>query len=151
MSSDSAPPQKPLLKNPYLYTSSLAFVILLYVCWIFFSRWDQNREFRRKAQQERTERQRESDRAALQQFGGSELAIQYFYSSPGIIRRGESAQLCYSVANAKTVTLDPPVAAVWPSYTRCFDVSPSKTTTYKLTIAGASGQTLSSTATLKVE
>jgi len=53
-----------------------------------------------------------------------------------VIRRAETVQICYGVANAKTVTLKPQPNAVWPSYSRCVDVKPQKTTTYTLTIGG---------------
>lgn len=124
--------------------------MLFYVGWIFLSRWEQNRALRRKAQQKRAERQREADRAAIEQLGGGELGIQYFYASPGTIHRKESSQLCYAVSNAKTVTLDPPVAEVWPSHVRCFDVTPAKTTTYTLTVAGNSGPAKTASVTVKV-
>lgn len=151
MTLDPVPEKRSLLKNPFLYSSSIVLLVLLYVGWIFFSRWQQNRAFRRKALEERAERQREADRAAIEQLGGSELGIQYFYAAPGTVHRKESAQLCYAVANAKTVTLDPPVAEVWPSHTRCFDVNPSKTTTYTLTIRGDSSETKTASVTVQVQ
>ena len=72
---------------------------------------------------------------------GKELAIQSFYASPGAIHKGESVQLCYGVANAKDVKLEPQPNPVWPSYSRCVNVSPAKSTTYTLTISDASGNT----------
>lgn len=120
------------------------------VLWIFLSRWWQNRSFEYRARQAATEKQREDDRAALEQMGGKELAIQTFYAVPGEIRRGQSVQLCYGVANAKTVKLEPQSNPVWPSYARCVDVSPTKTTTYTLTIADASGNTKSQPLTVNV-
>lgn len=150
MTLDSRSEKKSVLKNPLLYSSSVVLLVLVYVGWIFVSRWEQNRAMRRKVQEERAEHQREADRAAIEQLGGSELGIQYFYASPGTIRRKESAQLCYAVANAKTVALDPPVAEVWPSHVRCFDVSPAKTTTYRLTVAGSSGETKTASVTINV-
>jgi hypothetical protein len=146
-----ANPGKALFRNPLFYTSCVIVFIALYVGWVFFSRYRENQAIRRKAVEERTEKQRESDRAAIEQLGGSDFAIQSFYASPGIIRRKQSSQICYNVSNAKTVTLDPPDANVWPSHYRCFDVTPSKTTTYTLTITGQNGQTQSATLTIKVE
>lgn len=120
------------------------------VIWILLSRWWQNRSFEYRARQAAAEKQREDDRAALEQMGGKELAIQTFYALPGEVRRGQSVQLCYGVANAKTVRLEPQSNPVWPSYARCVDVSPSKTTTYTLTIADASGNTKSQSLTVNV-
>lgn len=150
MTQEPAPEKRSPFRNPLLYSSAVVLLVLIYVGWIFLSRWEQNRAFRRKAREERAERQRESDRAAIEQLGGSELGIQYFYASPGTIQRKQSAQLCYAVANAKTVTLDPPVAEVWPSHVRCFDVTPAKTTTYTLTVAGNSGETKTASVTVRV-
>jgi hypothetical protein len=137
------PPPKSLFKNPSLYSYTLLVIAVLSVAWILFSRWEENRSIENRARQERTQKQLEEDRATLEQMGGKELAIQTFYATPGSIRRGETVQLCYGVANAKTVTLEPQSNPVWPSYSRCVDVAPAKTTTYTLTIADASGRTKS--------
>lgn len=145
-----APPAKSLFKDPSFYSTTLLVIVALVVGWIFFSRWWENRAIEKRAIQERTEKQREDDLATLKMMGGKELAIQNFYAVPGAIRRGESVQLCYGVANAKTVTLEPQPNPVWPSYSRCLDVSPAKTTTYTLTISDASGRTLSQSLEVKV-
>ena len=83
------------------------------------------------------QKQLESDRPAVEHLGGKDLAIQSFYASPGAIHAGETVQLCYDVANATAVTLKPQSNAVWPSRSRCVEVSPSKSTTYTLTITDA--------------
>lgn len=137
------PPSKSFFKTPSFYSWSLIGVVALVICWIFVSRWWQNRVFEHRVREERSEKQREEDRATLEQMGGKELAIQTFYATPGEIRRGQSVELCYGVANAKTVTLEPQSNPVWPSYSRCVDVTPAKTTTYTLTITGASGMSKS--------
>lgn len=146
----SDPPPKSLFKTSSFYSWSLVAVVTLVVGWIFFSRWWQNRVFEHRMRQERTEKQHEDDLATLEQLGGKELAIQTFYATPGEIRRGQSVQLCYGVANAKTVTLEPQSNPVWPSYSRCVDVTPSKTTAYTLTITGAAGNTKSQTLVVTV-
>jgi len=110
-----------------------------YAVFIIVARYESDRALERRNAQEAAEKRLADDRAAVEQLGGSELAIRALYVSPSTIRAGQSAQLCYDVANARTVTLDPPVAGVWPSHYRCFDVSPKKTTTYTLTIAGSLG------------
>lgn len=144
------PPTKSVFKDPSFYSKSLLVVVALIVGWIFFSRWWQNRSIENRAREERTEKQREQDLATLKQMGGKELAIQNFYAVPGEIRLGQSVQLCYGVANAKAVTLEPQSNPVWPSYSRCVDVTPVKTTTYTLTIADASGNTKSQSIVVKV-
>jgi hypothetical protein len=134
---------KTLFKNPLLYSSLLVGTALLVVLWILYSRWQENRSIERRTRKETAQKQLENDRIALEQLGGKELAIQSFYASPGAIHKGESVQLCYGVANAKAVKLEPQPNAVWPSYARCVNVSPAKTTEYTLTISDASGNTKS--------
>jgi hypothetical protein len=145
------PPAKSVLKNPLLYSTVVVGIALLVVLWILFSRWQQNRSIQRRSREENARRQLESDRAALEQLGGKDLAIQGFYASPGAIHKGESAQLCYGVANAKTVKLEPQPNEVWPSHARCVSVSPQKTTTYTLTISDAAGETQIQSLQVKVE
>jgi hypothetical protein len=135
----SDPSAKSTFKNPFLYSWGVLIIAALVVVWILFSRWRENRSIESRAKEEKAQKQREQDRATLEQMGGKELAIQNFYAIPAEIRRGETVQLCYGVANAKTVKLEPQSNPVWPSYSRCVDVTPTKTTTYMLTIADAAG------------
>jgi hypothetical protein len=142
--------KKSLYKNPVFYTSLVILVIAVYVSYIFLSRYESNRKYVQQVEEKQATAQRESDRNAVEQLGGSEVAIRSMYISPAEIHRGESAQLCYDVSNAKTVTLDPPEAEVWPSHTRCLSLSPKKTTNYTLTIKGATGEPISQSVELKV-
>jgi hypothetical protein len=143
-------PQKSLLKNPYVYSSIVILAVVVYVAYVLVTRYESNRDFERRNVEKASEQRREDDRKAIEQLGGSELGIRGVSLSPASIRRGESAQLCYDVANAKTVTLDPPEAEVWPSHSRCVNLSPKKSTRYTLTIADASGQKLSQSIDLQV-
>lgn len=145
------PPAKSVLKNPLLYSSVAVGIVLLAVLWVLFSRWQENRWIDRRAREKSSRKQKEDDRLALEQLGGKELAIQSFYAAPSAIQKGESAQLCYGVANAKTVTLEPQPNPVWPSYARCVSVSPRTTTTYTLTITDASGNTQTASLQVRVE
>jgi hypothetical protein len=144
-------PAKSALKNPLLYSTVVLGIALLVVLWILFSRWQQNHSIERRAREENARKQMESDRTALEQLGGNNLAIQSFYASPGAIHKGESAQLCYGVANAKSVKLEPQPNEVWPSHARCVSVSLQKTTTYTLTISDAAGETQIQSLQVRVE
>ena len=144
------PQSKSAFKNPLLYTWAALAIVAFMVVGILFSRWEENRSIENRAKEAQTQKQQEQDRAAIEQFGGKELAIQNFYATPGTIRRGESSQLCYGVANAKTVTLEPQSNPVWPSYSRCVDVTPSKSTTYTLTVTDAAGHTRTQTLEVNV-
>jgi hypothetical protein len=147
---EQLPEKKSSLKNPYLYSLLLILIVLIYLGYTFYSRRESNREFEKQREEKSTEQRREDDRRAIEQLGGSELAVQSLYVAPASIHRGEKAQLCYNVSNAKTVVLDPPEGSVWPSHFRCIDLSPKKTTTYTLTITGAAGNTVSQSVELKV-
>jgi len=127
----------------------LALVLLsaaIYDGTIFYSRWTDKRD----AQAARAARETENARKVSDMLGGDTLKILGFYVSPGIIRKGERATLCYGVNSAKTVQLDPPVEPVWPALTRCMEVSPRKDTEYKLTAQDAAGHQVSQTLTLQV-
>ena len=124
--------------------------VAIYVGFVLLTRYESNRDFERRDAAQKAEQRREEDRRAVEQLGGSDLAIRSLYVSPPQIHRGEKAQLCYDVANAKTVTLDPPEGEVWPSHSRCVDLTPTKTTTYTLTIADTSGKTATQSVELQV-
>ena len=149
MISENQPSQKSIFKNPLVYSSFLILVVAAYVGWILFSRHQANRAYQRRAEQARAQKQRENDQAAIDQLGGSELAIQMLYATPRI-HRGETAQVCYGVANAKTVTLEPQSSQVWPSHNLCVDVKPLKTMTYTLVATSAEGKSVSQQVTVEV-
>jgi hypothetical protein len=146
----SDPPAKSNFKNPFLHSWGVLVIAAFVAVWILFSRWQENRSFESRVKQEKAQKQREQDRQTLERMGGNELAIQNFYAIPAEIHRGQSVQLCYGVANAKTVKLEPQSNPVWPSYSRCVDVTPTKTRTYTLTIADAAGNTKTQSLEVKV-
>jgi heme exporter protein D len=150
MLAQADPPKKSAFKNPFLYSWIALAILALVVVSVILSRWMENRSVEERAREAKIRQQREQDSLTLQQLGGKELAIQNFYATPGTIRRGETVQLCYGVANAKTVKLEPQSNPVWPSYSRCVDVTPTKSTTYTLTIADAAGNTKTQTLEVKV-
>ncbi len=141
--------EKSIWKNPFVYTGAIILAVGIYVGWIVFSRWNENRQIDQRARDSAAQKQREQDRSTVEQMGGSELAIQSFYGNSQI-HRGERAELCYGVANAKKVTLEPQSSSVWPSYARCVEVSPVKTTTYTLTATDDAGHSVTQTFTIKV-
>ena len=130
----------------YLIFSGVALLVAgLYVGWVFLNRWQANQALEQKAASER----RSQDRQTFEAMGGDRFEILNFYADPGMIRAGETAELCYSVSNAKSVKIEPPSEPVWPAFSRCVHVSPRKTTTYTFTAEDATGQT--KRATVKVE
>jgi hypothetical protein len=151
MLAEPAPEKPSPLKNPLLYSSIALLIVLLYVGWVLFSRWHENRGIERAAAEKAAAIQQQQDRTTVEEMGGKELAIQSFYGTPGVVRKGESVQLCYGVANAKMVTLAPQDNPVWPSYSRCVDVKMEKTTTFTLTATNAAGKSVNSTVEIKVK
>ena len=130
MISENQSPKKSIFKNPFVYSSLLILVVAVYVGWIIFSRHQDTRAYDERAADAQAKKQREQDRAAIEQLGGSQLAIQMLY--------------------ARTVTLEPQNSQVWPSHNLCVDVKPAKTTTYTLTATGADGQSVSQEVTVEV-
>lgn len=68
------------------------------------------------------------------------LKIIMFYAAPGVVERGEATIMCYGVANADRVRIDPPVAALKPALNRCIEIKPAATTTYTLTAENDRGE-----------
>ena len=142
------PNVKPLsgFRNPRVYTSILLVVAIMYAGWVLFSRLQEARDIEKRAREnERTEAAR-----TYEMLGGGSFEILNFYAAPGVIHRGESAQLCYGVSNARTVRLEPQTAEVWPSQARCVEISPKKDTTYTLTADDGHGNTRTSSLTVRV-
>ena len=150
MNLEPTTPRKSPWKNPLLYMSLILACVALYVIYVFVARHESNLRYVQRTKERQSAQRREDDLRAVEQLGGSDLAIRGLYVSPSIINTGQSAQLCYDVANAKTVTLDPPVAAVWPSHSRCVSLSPKKSTAYTLSIKDAAGHTASQTVEIRV-
>ena len=141
----SPPPRQGI--STYTIVSLIVFgVALAYVVGVFYMRWHSNRVIEERA----TERERSHNEKVVQAMGGDRFEILNFYANPAVIQRGDSTTLCYSVSNAKSVTLQPQSNAVWPAFERCVSVSPKKTITYTFTATDASGNTKSATAMVVV-
>jgi hypothetical protein len=155
MSDLTNPPVHPVPKNPwenpFIFSGLVALAVAFYVALVLFTRYESTHTLERRNAVKQAEQRRANDLAAIQELGGSDLAIRTLYLSPPAIYRGEKSQVCYDVANAKTVTLNPPVGEVWPSHSRCIDVSPTKDTTYALTITDDKGHSTSQSIELKVQ
>jgi hypothetical protein len=131
----------------YLIFSGVALLLAgIYVGSVFLSRRQANQALEEKAATER----RAQNRQTFEMMGGNRFEILGFYADPASIGRGETAELCYSVSNAKSVTLEPQSEPVWPAFSRCVHVSPRKTTKYTLTAEDAAGHTKSATISVEV-
>src|SRR5438132_13646530 len=74
---------------------------------------------------------------------GKGVRILQFYTVAREIAPHQKALVCYGVVNATAVRLDPPVEEVWPAVSRCFEVTPSRTTRYTLAADGPEHTTVS--------
>jgi len=78
------------------------------------------------------------------------VRILEFYATVGALAPGESAQLCYGVENAKSVSISPTLPDVYPSPSRCLDVVPDHTTSYTIMAEGFDGAVALRSLTLPV-
>ncbi len=129
------------------YTSILVAIAVLYTGYTFYSRKAASDQAAKRILDQNAESAREN----VDRGGGTALKITSFYASPQVIRKGETAKLCYGVINAVYVSLDPPAGRLWPSLSRCLDVRPAATTTYRLTAKDATGATATQSIDLVIQ
>ena len=142
------PDEKLTAKKVFRYSWIIVVIAVLVVAGIFYSRWRENRDIEEKA----AAKEREHARQVAEALGGSNFEILNFYASPGAIHRGDSAELCYGVSNAKTIDIEPTVPEeTWASLNRCIPIEPKKTATYTLTATNAKGDKKTATLTIEVQ
>lgn len=122
------------------YTWIGVLVAVLYVGWVFASRWLSTPPPKPEP----------APVSAGSYTPDTKLKISQFYVSPPEFVEGGKALLCYGVQNAKTVRVEPAVDGVWPSSNRCVEVAPQRTTRYKLIAESADGQVETSFTDVKV-
>ena len=143
------PKGKSFLSALIPYTSVAVLIAALYVAWTFYSRAQSAKEAEQAAQARQEEARK---RVNEQLFGAGEIKFTTFLAEPGHLTKGQSAQLCYGVANATALKLDPaPREEVKPTYRHCVEISPKTTTTYTLTATNDKGQSESRTLTVIVQ
>jgi hypothetical protein len=94
-----------------------------------------------------------SVRSWIPPVGGPHGAVRIlrFYATTGSLMRGDKAQLCYGVANAKSVRISPSLEPVAPAANRCLDIVPEHTTHYTILAEGFDGNVVTRVITLVVE
>jgi hypothetical protein len=92
-------------------------------------------------------------RSWIPPVGGPHGAVRIlrFYATTGSLMRGDKAQLCYGVANAKSVRISPSLEPVAPAANRCLDIVPERTTHYTILAEGFDGNVVTRVVTLVVE
>lgn len=133
------------------YTPIAILIATLYAVFVLWTRWSDNRALEARAKAQAAAEQRAEDQRSLDNMGGTKFDILAFYATPGLLHPGDRAELCYGVANAQGVKIEPDTnRATWPSVNRCIEIAPKKTTTYMLTAADGHGHTKTATLTLEV-
>jgi hypothetical protein len=127
----------PLIRRLLPFTTAALVLALLYVAWTFYSRWNRNRSIEQAAEAEKARANAE----IVRKYAG-DLKILSFYTTAGTIRRGEKTLLCYGVASAAKVRIEPGVEPVKPSLSRCVEVSPAADTSYTLTAEDETGHSV---------
>ena len=135
-----------VLRNILPYTGVAVAIAALYVGWIFYSRANDAR----KADQAIEDKQTADAKRTIEILGGRDLKILQFYAMPGAINRGGHANVCYGTNEAKNVKIDPPVEELHPAMSHCLQVSPTKTTEYKLTADDGKGHSVTQSFVLQV-
>jgi hypothetical protein len=121
-----------------------------YDAWIFYSRWHDARTTEHQNEHQNQEKKAEDDGRIIGKLGGGQLKILDFYSDPGAIHRGQKANICYGVYGAKSVRMEPPAGDLHPALTYCLQVTPSKSTEYKLVAEDGEGHTATQSFVLRV-
>jgi hypothetical protein len=73
-----------------------------------------------------------------------------FYARDLVVTEGAKTVLCYGVANATSVRIEPAVEGMGPARSRCVEVRPKRETLYTLTAEGSDGRAVSQSLTLRV-
>jgi hypothetical protein len=106
--------------------------------------WDARALERQAEEQKRTQTRLPAD------LNTDQLKILQFYASPPQIRRGEKALLCYGVLNARSVRIEPGTETLTPAVSRCIEVTADKSTEFKITAVGATGNSAQASVRLQV-
>jgi hypothetical protein len=138
------------LRRLFPWFAVIIVAIAIYDGSIFYSRWRRNQDSEREQIHARANKEAEQAGKTFEMLGGSELHIINFYTSAGVVRPGMHATICYGVVGARKVRIEPPVEAVWPALSHCFEVAPQKNTEYKLIAEDAAGHSVSQSLILRV-
>jgi hypothetical protein len=134
-----------LLRRVLPYTSAGLLVAICYAGWTIYARARENR----RAEIEAAARKIEFDQKTLNMIG-SDLKILAFYASPAV-SHGERTLICYGVANARSVRIEPAIESITPSLARCIEASPRLTTEYTLTAEDGAGHSVAQTIVVRVQ
>lgn len=136
-----------LIRKLLPYTTIAACIALLYMGWVFYSRYRINAELQRKADARYVAQAEQT----YELYGAGQLKILSFYAIPGVVHRGQTTELCYGVANATGVAIDNGVEPIKPSLSRCLPVRIIRTTTFTLKAQDDNGNHAEQTVDVQVQ
>lgn len=147
----------PVVENPkqpgkrrWTYFGLVVLVLFGYIGFVFWTRSQDTKLIERERADKAAAASKDEAEKSFESLGGGDFKILSFYAAPPVVKRGETVNMCYGVSNAKTVTLDPPLANVWPAATRCMDVKITKTTKFVLAADDGKGNKQSAELTVTV-
>jgi hypothetical protein len=129
---------------PYLFIPIV--IAALYDGWVFYSRWNDNQQIKHKQEQQEAE----AAKRVADLVGGDAVKILNFAASKGTLHHGEHTTLCYGVNEAARVRIEPELPNVYPAFSNCLDIAPTKTTTYKLIAEDKAGKAVDASLTINV-
>ena len=132
------------MRQVFFFVQMAAIVVVACVALVTVNRRIADRQ--REQQRQQPDGFAEFERA----YGGTAVKIVQFYSREGTLFEGSTTVLCYGVANARSVRMEPPVEGVAVAINNCVEVAPEKDTRYTLTAEGNDGRTVSESFVLKV-
>jgi hypothetical protein len=132
------------VRQVFLFVQMAAIVVVAYMALVMVNQ--------RIADQQREQQRKQFDGFAEfeRAYGGTAVKIVQFYSREGTLFEGSTTVLCYGVANARSVRIEPPVEGVSVSISRCVELAPEQDTRYTLIAEGNDGHVVSESFVLKV-
>jgi len=128
------------------YSTAAVLGAAIYAGWVMYSRYTEARVAQHRAEQHVLDHDIQAGRQIETQFG-DELKILNFAADTAVTHRGGRVLLCYGVANAVSVKIEP----LKPAVTKCVEAFPKKTTTYTLTAVDTNGHSADAALTINVK
>jgi hypothetical protein len=129
----------------YRFTFILVALLAIYLGWFYHMRWSTKKALIEKLDEQKPQSQQLSDI-----YGDGSVTVLLFYTTAASIAKGQTIQLCYGVISAESVRIEPPVGDIWPSASRCVDITPQKDTTYRLFAEDADGNSVTAETSIQV-
>ena len=139
-----------MLQRLIPYMTVVVIFTAVYTAWTMYSRHAELEEAAQRAGQKTKQQEIASGKLAESVLNGG-LKILSFAADTGVVAPGGRVLLCYGVANAARVTIEPHIKPVKPAISYCLEAHPQKTTAYKLTASDDGGHSVSASLTIHVD